>query len=178
MAASPQQRIEAYAHAVFAIADAEGFTSDVEDELFRFARTFEGNNELRMALSDRSLPAERRMAVVEELMGAQALNVSTALASFIVGIGRASDFPAIVDRFVALAAERRSHEVAEVRTAVALSDEQVQRLAVALSRATGKQVEVKVVVDATVLGGLVAHVGDTVIDGTVRHRLDQLKESI
>ena len=49
-------------------------------------------------------------------------------------------------------------------------------LAKALSEATGKEVEVKVIVDPNVLGGVVARIGDTVIDGTVRHRLDQLKE--
>jgi F-type H+-transporting ATPase subunit delta len=51
-------------------------------------------------------------------------------------------------------------------------------MADALSRATGKQVEVKVVVDPTVLGGVVAQVGDTVIDGSVRTRLDQLRAQI
>ena len=56
-----------------------------------------------------------------------------------------------------------------------LTDDQKDRLAAALANATGKQVEVKVVVDPSVLGGLVATVGDTVIDGTVRSRLDQLK---
>ena len=44
--------------------------------------------------------------------------------------------------------------------------------------ATGKQVEVKVILDETVLGGLVARVGDTVIDGSVRHRLEQLREGM
>ena len=57
-------------------------------------------------------------------------------------------------------------------------DAQQQRLAAALSEATRKQVEVKVVVDATVLGGLVTRIGDTVIDGSVRHRLEQLKGTI
>ena len=52
------------------------------------------------------------------------------------------------------------------------------RLANALSHATGKQVEVKVVVDPNVLGGVVARIGDTVIDGSVRRRLDQLKERL
>ena len=51
-------------------------------------------------------------------------------------------------------------------------------IAEALVAATGKHVEVKVVVDESVLGGIVATIGDTVIDGTVRHRLDQLKEQI
>ena len=62
--------------------------------------------------------------------------------------------------------------------ATPLDDEQVRRLAEALSQATGKHVEVKVVVDEKVMGGLVATIGDTVIDGTVRHRLAQLKETI
>ncbi len=62
--------------------------------------------------------------------------------------------------------------------AVPLDDDQVTRLAGALSSATGKDVEVKVIIDPTVLGGIVARVGDTVIDGSVRHRLEQLKERI
>lgn len=173
-----QARIDAYANAILGIVRAEGFLEGAEDELFRFARTFEGSDDLRMALSDPSIPADRRQAVVEQLLGEKALIVSRALASFIVGIGRASELPAIVDRFVALAAESRSREVAEVRSAVALDDAQTARLAEALGRATGKSIEVKVIVDPEVMGGLVARVGDTVIDGTVRHRLDQLKESI
>ncbi len=174
-----QARIDAYAQAILGIVTAEGFLEGAEDELFRFARTFEGNDDLRMALSDPTIPADRRMAVVEELLGGgKSLIVSRAIAAFLVGIGRAGELPEIVDRFVALAAETRSHEVAEVRSAVALSAEQTTRLAAALGQATGKRVEVKVIVDPDVMGGLVARVGDTVIDGTVRHRLDQLKESI
>jgi F-type H+-transporting ATPase subunit delta len=172
------ERIDAYARAVLEVAQAEGYLAETEDELFRFARAFEGSDELRMALSDPALPAARRMAVVEQLLGVPSLASSRAIASFIVGIGRASDLPAIVDRFIALGAEARSHEVAEVRSAVALSDAQISDLAASLSRATGKRVEVRVVVDTKVLGGLVARVGDTVIDGSVRHRLDQLRATL
>ena len=95
-----------------------------------------------------------------------------------MGIGRGHDLPAIVNRFVELATATRQHEVAEVRSAVPLDDTQRDRLAAALSRATGKQVEVRVIVDPSVLGGVVARIGDTVIDGSVRSRLEQLKEQI
>lgn len=176
--ATSSERVDAYARAVLGIVSAEGFLAEAEDELFRFARVFEGNDELRMGLSDPALPVERRQAVVEELLGGKALIVSKAVASFLVGIGRAHDLPAIIDRFVALATESRQREVAEVRSAVPLDESQKQRLAEALSRATGKQVEVKVVIDEKVLGGVVARIGDTVIDGTVRHRIEQLKEHI
>ena len=96
----------------------------------------------------------------------------------LVAGGQASELPAIIDRFVELAATERQHEVAEVRSAIALDDDQIERLAAALGKATGKSVEVKVTIDPSVLGGIVARVGDTVIDGSVRHRLDQLKEQL
>ncbi len=68
--------------------------------------------------------------------------------------------------------------IAEVRSAVPLDARLRERLARALSEAIGKDVEVKVVVDPNVVGGVVARVGDTVIDGTIRHRLEELKERI
>ena len=171
-------RVDVYARALLDIVSAEGNLSEVEDELFRFARIVEGNDDLRMSLANPGLPLERRAAIVDELLDNRGLHVTKAVAAFIVGAGRGHDLPAIVDRFVALAAEGREHAVAEVRSAVPLDDAQRQRVAEALSRATRKNVEVKVIVDETVMGGIVATIGDTVIDGTVRHRLDQLKEQI
>ena len=171
-------RVEAYAQAFFGVARAEQQGTAVEDDLFRFARAIEANDELRGALGDRNVPAERRIAIVQELMGGAAVPVSVGLVSMVVGADRAAELPAVVDRFLELSAEERRHDVAEVRAAVPLDDGLRDRLASALSEATGKEVEVKVVVDPSVLGGVVARIGDTVIDGTVRHRLEQLKERI
>lgn len=172
------ERVDAYAAALIGVATGENRLPQVEDDLFRFARTYEGSDALQQALTDPNLPVERRIAVVEELTGGKALPVSVALISMIVAAGRAHDLAAIVDRFVELAAETRRHEVAEVRSAIPLDDAQRDALAAALSRATNKDVEIKVIVDPTVLGGLIARVGDTVIDGSVRHRLDQLREQV
>ena len=171
-------RVEAYSQAFLEIARAENRGGAIEDDLFRFVRALEANDDLRVALADRTVPAERRIAVVEELMGGVALPVSVGLVSMVVGAGRAGELPAVVDRFLQLSAEERKHEVAEVRAAVPLDERLRDRLAKALSHATGKEVEVKVVVDPNVLGGVVARIGDTVIDGSVRRRLDQLRERI
>ena len=171
-------RVEAYSQAFVEVARAENQGGAIEDDLFRFARALDANDDLRMALADRAVPAERRIAVVEELMGGVALPVSVGLVSMVVGAGRAGELSAVVDRFLQLSAEERKHEVAEVRAAVPLDERLRDRLAKALSHATGKEVEVKVVVDPNVLGGVVARIGDTVIDGSVRRRLDQLKERL
>ena len=171
-------RIDAYASALFEVARAEGSLEAVEDELFKVARTIEGSDELRSALTDQAVPVERRQGIVEDLLGGWASPTTTALVSFVVGAGRARDLPAIIDRLVEHAAEERSEAVAVVRSAVPLDDGQRRRLAEALGRATGKRVSVKVVVDPSILGGIVAQVGDTVIDGSVRSRLDQLRETL
>jgi F-type H+-transporting ATPase subunit delta len=171
-------RIEGYARGLFEIARAEGTLDEVEDELFRFARSFEGSDALRSALSDDQIPPAKRQAIIEDLLGGKATSTTTQLISMVVGSGRTRDLPAIVDNLVARASTAKHQEVAEVRTAVALTADQEARLAAALVNATGKQVNLKVVVDPSVLGGLVATVGDTVIDGSVRTRIDQLKSRL
>jgi F-type H+-transporting ATPase subunit delta len=171
-------RIDGYATALFEVARAEGTLDEVEDELFRFARSFESNDSLREALTDEAIPAAKRQSIIENLLGGKATATTVQLIAMVVGAGRARDLPAIVDRLVQRAAESKDAAVAEVRSAVPLTTEQQDRLRAALANATGRTVSVKVIVDPTVLGGLVATVGDTIIDGSVRTNLDQLKSRL
>jgi F-type H+-transporting ATPase subunit delta len=174
--AGPETRTDAYADALFTVAAAEGALEQVEDELFKVARTFESDDKLRSTLTDEAIPVDRRQGIVEDLLGPRAHPVTTGLVSLVIGLGRGRDLPAIIDRLVGQAAEARQQAVAEIRTAVPLTDDQKQRLAAALTARTGKRLDVRVVIDPTVLGGVVAQVGDEVFDGSVRHRLTQLRE--
>jgi F-type H+-transporting ATPase subunit delta len=115
---------------------------------------------------------------VEDLLGGKATSTTTQLVSMVVGSGRGRDLPAIVDQLVQRAAGSKDLDVAEVRTAIALTADQQARLKAALENATGKSISLKTVVDASVLGGIVATIGDTVIDDTVRTRIDQLKSRL
>ena len=173
-----EDRVDGYATALFEVARAEGALPKVEEELFNLSHLLSSNDELRTTLADPALPGERKQAIIDELIGKRAQPVTTLLVSFVVSAGRSRELPAIISKLVERAAAERQHTVAEVRSAVPLDDDQRRRLAKALSTNVGKEVEVKVFVDPSVLGGLSARVGDVVIDGTVRHRLDQLKETI
>ena len=169
------QQVNAYVSAMFDIASANDAVAVVEDEMFRLARAFESNEGLRSSLSDATLPIDRRQKIVEQLLGGKANNVTVQLASLLVGTGHIALLPQVADALVKRAASEKQLEVAEVRSAIELSDAQKARLAEALSKATGKKLNLKVVVDPNVIGGLVATVGDEVIDDTVRTRLDQVK---
>lgn len=170
-------RIPAYANALFSVARAEGTLGEVEDELFRFAQTLEGSDELRSALTDPHIPVARRQQIIEDLLGEQASSTTTALVSMVVGTGRVRDLPVIIRQLVEMSAAEAGKEFAEVRSAIELTSAQREKLAKALSNATGKQVDMKVIVDPSILGGVVAQVGDTVIDGSVRGRLEQLRNA-
>jgi len=176
MAVDP--RINGYAAAILEVAKAEGDLVRVGDELFQIARAFESSSELREALTDPRLPIERKQGVVDDLLGSKTSPLSVNLVNFVIGVGMASDLPTIADRVAERAAAERNKVLAEVRTAVELDDETIGRLRRSLSQATGKDVEVKTVVDPSIVGGIVARVGDTVIDGSLSYRMQELRETL
>ena len=169
-------RTLAYAEALFNVARAEGTLADVEDELFRFSQTLQGSDELREALTDPAIPVARRQQIVEDLLGGKASSTTVALVSLVVGTGRSRELPAIIRELVDMSAAEANKAVAEVRSAIPLNEDQRDRLAKALGEATGRQIALKVVIDPSVMGGIVAQVGDTVIDGSVRTKLERLRK--
>jgi F-type H+-transporting ATPase subunit delta len=170
--------VHGYAEALFNVVRAEGELDRVEDELYRFGKVLDSNHELKQALADQSIDRTQRIKVLEELLGDKVSAHTLGLLSFIVTQGRARQLPQILEELSSLAAEARNSVVAEVRSAIPLDDRQRKELAEALSKATGKNVEVKALVDPSVIGGVVAKVGDTVIDGTVKRRMEQLREQV
>lgn len=175
---APDDPIRGFATGMFEIARAEGELEKVRGELLQVARTFESSTELRERLSDPRLPLDRKQAIIDDLIGGRSSDVTAGLVGFIVAMGKATALPELVDVMAEVSAAAANKEVAEIRTAIALDDDTVQRLVGALARATGKDLEPKVVVDPSVVGGVVARVGDTVIDGSVRSRLRGLRQSL
>lgn len=169
--------VAGYADALFAVASVEADSARVEDELFRLAQVLRADDGLQSSLEDQSIPASRRQQIVEDLLGGRASAATTAVVSMVVAAGRASRLPAIIDTFVERRVVSRNKTVARVRSAIELTDEQVERLTAALNGSTGKDIELKVVVDSSVLGGVVTEIDNDIIDGSVRRRLGQLRES-
>jgi F-type H+-transporting ATPase subunit delta len=170
-------RPELYAEAFYGVIVAEGEANEIQDELFRFAKTIDGNDQLRNTLSDPHLPAAVREQIVQDLLEGKALDTTVSLINLVVGTGRIRELSAIVDHLLERTAMLGSKTIAEVRSAVPLTDDQKARLAASIKASQGLDVDIVVIVDPSVLGGVVTQIGDKVIDGSVRHRLAQLKES-
>ncbi|MGH2772954.1 MAG: ATP synthase F1 subunit delta [Actinomycetota bacterium] len=167
-----------YAKALFEIARVEGDITRVADELFRIARTLEQQHQLHQTLTDVTVPAEAKEKMLDELLGGKASSHTLNILKFVVGQGRGRDVTQIADLLAKIAEEESNREIGVVTSAVPIPDDQKEKLAQALGKATGKTVSLKVIVDPSVIGGVHARVGDVVIDGTVRHRLEMLSEHL
>lgn len=167
-----------YAAAFFDIAKAEGVLSTVGSELASFTQVFESNSDLQSRLTDQFLPVERRQNVIVNLLGEKAHPVTVNLVSMLVGAGRAKELPEVVQALLNRTASESGQESGEVRSAFPLTDEQQKALAAAIAKKTGKDVALTYVVDPSLMGGIVTRIGDTVIDGSVKNRLDQLKAAV
>jgi len=170
--------VRSYAEALFRVAAAEGELDTVERQLFAFAKLLERETGLREALTDPSLPTENKRRLIANTFGEHASPLTVNLLGFVVEQGRARELGRIVEVLAEVVAETREQAVAEVRSAVPLDAARTKRLAEALSRATGRQIEVRVVIDPSVVGGAVARIGDEIFDGSVRSRLLEAREHL
>jgi F-type H+-transporting ATPase subunit delta len=171
-----EDTVRGYALALLSVAEAEGVLDRVQEELYAFAKAVERNEDLREALTDVALPPERKKAVIDELLGEHAHPTTATLVGFLVDAGQSGRVGAIAEELAREAAHRSDRTLAEVRVAVPLSDAKRSLLAEALERATGHPVELKIDVDPSVIGGVVARVGDEVFDGSLASRLTEAKQ--
>lgn len=164
-----------YAEAIVKVARAEEALERVSDELFQFARALERHTELRDRLTDPSVDVIDKLGITSELLAGRAHPQTAAAMLYVIQAGRARLLGEIADQVVEQAAASRGRAVAEVRVVAPLDDDRRRRLAQAIERATGKKIDMKVIVDPNLIGGVSVRVGDTVIDGSVARRLEELK---
>lgn len=163
--------------AFLAHAENEGRLTQVEDELFRFKRIAQGSPELQAALTDARAPDAAKGDLVKELLSDKVAPETLRLASHAVA-SVTRRFDQSLETYLSEAAERQSHITAVVTSATALTEEQYDRVAAALSRQYGRDIHVNAVIDPDVLGGVRVEIGDEVIEGTISNRLAQARRSM
>ena len=173
-----EERLDGYATALLAPVQGEAALTNIEDELFRFMRIVGSSEELGGALSNRAVPQSARHSLVEDLLRGKTTDTTALLAAYVTQVGRPRDYEALLGFVVDRVASENNRRLAAVRAPIELDEAQRNHLAQALSRLVGHSVDVRTTVDPAVLGGFVATIGDTVVDGSARHRLEILKERL
>ena len=172
-----RQRVAGFADALLDALDTHNF-DEIEDGLFRWARTVEGNLELRRLLLDRDADVESRLGTVQALLGDKVDAVTLALARFVIEGGRARDVVGTLDYLVDYVARARDWRVARVHTARPLDESSRADLVTSLSALTGKSVELQIAESPELLGGVLVEIGDLRLDATTRARLGALRDAV
>lgn len=178
----PRDLVEAVetigAEALLAATENDGRIDEVENELFRFGRVLESSADLAIMLSDPAIDDDVKTRVVSDLLAQRAQPETATLVGHIVAHPNGVPVAERLDDLVSLAAARRQQLLADVRAPVALTQEQQDRLAAALSRIYGQPVTLAVTIEEDLVGGAVVRVGDEIIDGSITSRLQAARRTL
>jgi F-type H+-transporting ATPase subunit delta len=172
-----RRRVSGFADALLNDVDTADFAR-VEEELFRWARTIEGNLELRRLLLDRDAALESRTSTVDALLSGKVSPITLSLSRFVIEGGRPRDVVGTLDFLVDYVAKARDWRVARVHTARPLDESSQAQLVSSLSALTGKNVELQIAEEPALLGGVLVEVGDLRLDATTRGRLGALRDAV
>jgi F-type H+-transporting ATPase subunit delta len=158
-------------------ADVAGDGDQLEEDLFRFSRVVADHPELRDALSDPGRETADKQQLVRDLVEGKVTSAALNLLQRAVTTTHLTATSALED-FIEITSSTRGRIVARVWTARRLDDTETERLAAALGRIYGGTVHVNLIEEPDLLGGLRVEIGDEVIDGTVRTRLDDARRRL
>lgn len=168
-----------YAKALLGLLSDKKAIEKSADELSELAGNFEASAEFRRVVGDPKLAREVKIKTIGAV--AEGLGLSKEVvkfARFMVSKKRFELISLVAKHFDAMALEKLGKAKATVKSAFELKDEQIKSLTKQLSDYTQKEVALEVEVDPSILGGAVTQIGSLVLDGSVKNRLNQIRETI
>ena len=168
-----------YAKALFVVGTEENALDDYTETLKAFADLYASTPEVVDGLTNRVYPADVRQKVMTEIV--KSAGVSDIMANFLNLLAeknRANVLPEIASSFQAMVDEERNICQGTIVSAKELQPAMQEKAKETLEKITGKQVVLKTEIDESIIGGIIAKVGDLVLDGSIKTQLEGLKESI
>ena len=165
-----------YARALYEEAEQHGRLEQVDEDVSLIRQSLDESGELVRFFESPVISREKKEAVVQQLFAERVQPVTLHFLKLLIEKKREMLFPTVVRTYASLRDEQLGIIEAHARTAQPLDDAERDELAGQIEAMTGQQVRLDVTVDPDLLGGLIVRVGDTVYDGSVRHKLEQLRE--
>ena len=166
-----------YAEAAFEVAMRDGTLERWRRDL-DLAASLAGDERVLAVLANPAIPIERRATVLDELLGDRVSEQAANLIRLLLRRGRIEDLPRVAAQYRRLDDERQGITHATATSAAELTQDEIRELTARLEQSTGGRIALDVEVDPSLLGGLVVRVGDRLIDGSVRGRLERLRNQL
>lgn len=167
--------VRRYAHALFQTANRDSAVDQVENDLKAVDEVLRQVPRLARVLKAPTISGSQKRALLEQVFAQRVSPLSLRFLGLLVDRRRESVLTDVYEEYRRLANEHRRILPVQVTAAVPMTDAERDALAAALSRKTGKKVVLQVSIDPSLMGGLMVRMGDTIIDGSVKTRLAQLR---
>ena len=177
MAGARKSTARRYAEAIFEIAHRDGNVDAWLDQLETAGKAVSDDAVVR-GLEDPNVPIERRMAALEDALGEGAIPQMRNLMGLIVRRRRIEMLPQIGREYRRLYNRQAGIVEATAVSAAPLDEQELSALRSRLEQMTGGKIELETRVDASLLGGIQVRLGDQLIDGSVRGRLERLRNRL
>ena len=166
-----------YAEAAFEVAMRDSMLERWRADL-DLAAAMIGDRRALDVLANPAIPIERRASALDEMLGDRLSEQARNLVRLLLRRGRIEDLPRVAAGFRRLDDDRQGITHATATSATALTADEVRELTARLEQSTGGRIALDVEVDPSLLGGIVVRVGDRLIDGSVRGRLERLRNQL
>jgi F-type H+-transporting ATPase subunit delta len=154
-------------------------TTAIDRQLTDFLATWNGSHELRNFFENPAIPARQKVEILDKLNAKMGLQKELRnLIAVLINNDRIAHVAEVAASYRQLLQEQLGIKPAEISTARELSADERKNLVAEIGKLAGGRVEASFKVDASILGGTVVRIGSTVYDGSVKGRLERLKEAL
>ncbi|MFN3560329.1 MAG: F0F1 ATP synthase subunit delta [Chloroherpetonaceae bacterium] len=167
-----------YAIALYEIAKAQNKVSDFAKDCNLIASTLKNSKELLNAVKSPIINQEKKTTLLKAVFSGKVGKPLEDALMLLVKKGRASIIPDVMKAFEDILDEQSGIVLAQVESVVWLSEPEKQAIAQKLEAVSGKKIRIENKINPSLIGGFTARIGDTVIDGSVKHKLERLKEEL
>lgn len=174
----PLQIAERYSRSIFELSEEQGQQDAVFQELLTVHQAMENRPELLNLLQSPRITRDEKRSLIEEILGPRSSHLSKYFLNLLVDKNRTELFPFIVDQFQDVIRQKQGIQEVFVVTARELHSSIVQLLEKTLEKVTGKKILIQSSVDPVLLGGIQIRMGNHMIDGSVRTRLNTLETQL
>lgn len=167
-----------YAKALFETAREKNELEKVEQDFQLIKDTIDSNNDVRSLIFNPLIPTRSKSEISSRIFGNRISKNSMNFLKLVFAKRRSENLPDIISRFEEMVRDYKGIVVAEIISSHALEDSQKQEIKRKIGKITGKEIQLTEKTDQTLLGGFVVRIKDTVLDFSVRHQLDHLRDKM
>lgn len=167
-----------YAEALGDLAFEANLVDQVEEELLTFRELLQSRVGFRRVFESQQVKAEEKQRLLKEMFAGKLSRITLNFLLLVVAKRREAYVEGMIDEYIAYANRKRGVVEVELTVAHSLTESQAETLSARLEEVVGKKVRLTAKEDPEILGGVIARVGDLVMDGSVKTRLQRLHETL